>query len=67
MDKFKAWKELRFDVLFHGDDWKGTTMYNEAEQRLKEVGCEVVFLPHTEGISSSLLKDRLETKADCGK
>ena len=24
LDKFEAWKDLRYDVLFHGDDWKGS-------------------------------------------
>ena len=23
-DKYEAWKELKFDVMFVGDDWKGT-------------------------------------------
>ena len=23
-DKFEAWQELRYDVIFKGDDWRGT-------------------------------------------
>ena len=60
MDKFAAWEELRFDALFHGDDWRGTDMYNEVERKLKEVGVDMVFLPHTEGTSSTMLKDVLQ-------
>ena len=26
MDKFEAWKALRFDVLFHGSDWKNSAI-----------------------------------------
>ena len=63
MDKLEAWKELKFDALFHGSDWKGSDMYNDIEQKLKEVGCDMVFLPHTEGVSSSGLKDKIESKA----
>ena len=63
MDKLAAWKELKFDALFHGSDWKGSDMYNDIEQKLKEVGCDMVFLPHTEGVSSSGLKDKIESKA----
>lgn len=59
MDKMIAWEKLHFNVLFHGDDWKGSNMYNSIENRLKEVGVEVVFLPHTYGISSTILRDRL--------
>ncbi len=60
MDKFEAWRKLKFDALFHGSDWKGSDMYNEIEQKLKTVGCDMVFLPHTEGISSSKLTAVIE-------
>ncbi len=59
MDKFEAWKQYHFDAIFHGDDWKGSDLYNEAEQKLNQVGCDVVFLPHTDGVSSTLLSDVL--------
>ena len=26
MDKFAAWEKLRFNRLFHGNDWKGSAM-----------------------------------------
>ena len=53
MDKFAAWSKYHFDAIFHGDDWRGSLMYNEIEQKLKTVGCDLVFLPHTEGVSST--------------
>lgn len=53
MDKIAAWENLHFDVIFHGDDWKGSDMYNEIEQKLKAVGCDMCFLPHTAGVSST--------------
>lgn len=53
MDKLEAWERLKFDVLFHGDDWKGSSLYDEIEKKLNDVGCEMVFLPHTEGTSST--------------
>ena len=46
MDKMEAWNKYHFNVLFHGSDWK--------------VDVDVVFLPHTEGISSTLLSDTLQ-------
>ena len=59
MDKMVAWDQFHFDAIFHGDDWKGSSMYEEVENKLKKVGCDVVFLPHTEGTSSTLLTDVL--------
>jgi cytidyltransferase-related domain len=63
MDKLEAWGKLHFDVLFHGDDWKGSQMYLETENRLKSVGVEVVFLKHTEGISSTQITEKINRNA----
>lgn len=63
MDKLEAWNRLHFDVIFHGNDWKGTSMYNEIEEKLREVGCDLVFLPHTQGTSSTLLSQALRDAA----
>lgn len=59
MDKYVAWEKYHFNALFHGDDWKGSDMYNEIEGKLKKVGCDLVFLPHTEGTSSTLITEIL--------
>ena len=59
MDKMQMWKELHFDALFHGSDWKGSAMYNDLIVQLREVGTDVVFLPHTAGVSSTLLSEVL--------
>lgn len=61
MDKLEAVKEYGADVVFVGSDWKGTEAWNRYEQEFSEVGCEVVYLEHTEGISSSILRDRLNS------
>lgn len=59
MDKMDAWHQLRFDALFHGSDWKGSDMYNKIVDDFEKVGVDVVFLPHTSGVSSTLLSDVL--------
>ncbi len=59
LDKMQAWEELHFDVMFHGNDWKGNKMYKKIIEDLQAVGVDVVFLPHTEGISSTLLTEVL--------
>lgn len=55
MDKFAAWEKLKFDVIFHGDDWKGSKMYDEIERKFKNVGVDMVFFPYTKGTSSTIL------------
>lgn len=35
MDKIQAFKELNFEVMFHGDDWKGTPLYDKYKKNLK--------------------------------
>lgn len=59
MDKMVAWNELHFDAIFHGSDWKGSEMYNKMIEDFKVVGVDVVFLPHTDGISSTQLAEIL--------
>ena len=59
MDKFAAWEKLKFDAIFHGDDWKGSKMYEEVEKKLNSVGVEMVYFPYTKGTSSTILGDVL--------
>lgn len=55
MDKRAAWDMLHFDALFHGDDWKGSAMYDKYMKEFEGTGVELVFLPHTDGTSSTIL------------
>ena len=54
--KKQAALEHGIDVMFVGDDWKGTEKWNRIEQELNALGISVVYLPHTDGISSSSLR-----------
>lgn len=57
MEKIKPVKELGADAVFVGSDWKGTDAWNKYEKEFAQVGCDVVYLEHTEGISSTMLRD----------
>lgn len=59
MNKMEAYNKLHFDVLFHGSDWKGSDMYNKIIEEFSEIGVKVEFLPHTEGTSSTMLREKL--------
>ena len=62
MDKKVAYEQYKFDALFHGSDWQNSDMYNKIEIEMKILGVEVVFLPHTEGISSTIISEKCEAK-----
>lgn len=64
MDKLEAWENIHYDALFHGSDWKGSAMYDEVEDKLKKVGVDMVFLPHTTGTSSTMISERLRDEND---
>ena len=59
MDKLAAVRQYGVDAVFVGSDWQGTPTWQEYERQFAEVGCTVVYLDHTEGISSTVLRDRL--------
>jgi glycerol-3-phosphate cytidylyltransferase len=61
MDKMEMWRKLQFDVVFVGDDWKGTSKWNEIESKFAEVGVDVVYFPYTKGTSSTLINNTLES------
>ena len=70
-DKFAAWRKYHFSKMFVGDDWKGTTQWKTYEEQFKPVGVEIIYLPHTDGISSTkltgVIKDILEEHPDIEK
>lgn len=60
MNKMEAWEKLHFEAMFHGSDWKGSSLYDDYEKAFREAGVELVFLPHTEGVSSTELAKKLQ-------
>lgn len=58
-NKFAAWEKYKFNKMFVGSDWQGTSAWVKFEEQLKPYGVEIVYLPHTDGISSTLLADKL--------
>ena len=56
-DKFAAWERLHFNKMFVGDDWKGTPQWNKFEEQFAPIGVDIIYLPHTDGISSTKLTE----------
>lgn len=59
-NKFAAWEKLKFDVMFVGDDWRGSSLFTEVEQKFNDVGVDVVYFPYTPGVSSTLVKQKMK-------
>lgn len=54
-NKFGAWEKYKFNKMFVGSDWQGTPQWKKYEEELNPHGVEIVYLPHTDGISSTEL------------
>lgn len=61
-NKFGAWEKYRFNTMFVGSDWKGTPQWEGFEKQFAPVGVKIVYLQHTDGISSTLLTDFIKNK-----
>ena len=58
-DKMLALNKFKFDVLFSGDDWKGTERYLKTEEQFKEYGVSIEYLPYTKGVSTTDIKKKM--------
>lgn len=61
-DKLAAYLRLdkRFSKMFVGSDWKGSPQWLQYEKVFIPYGVEIIYLPHTDGISSSILRERIK-------
>jgi glycerol-3-phosphate cytidylyltransferase len=59
-DKIEIWKDLRFNLLFKGDDWRGTEKGKRLERDFAALGVELVYFPYTQATSSSALRRTLQ-------
>lgn len=59
-NKYEAWEKYKYDAMFVGDDWKGTEQWQKYEKQLLPHGVDIVYLPHTDGISTTKLIEKIE-------
>ena len=55
-EKFAMWERLAFDVIFKGDDWRGTPKGDRMEKAFDAVGVAVRYMPYTQNTSSTALR-----------
>lgn len=64
MNKVDAWKKLKFNIMFVGDDWHDTPKWNLIEEDLKKQDVKIVYFPYTKGTSSTLVNQTLVNLRD---
>ena len=59
-NKVAAFEKYHFNKMFVGSDWQGTDTWARFEEQFKPLGVEIVYLDHTDGISSTMLREILK-------
>ena len=59
MNKMTVWEKYHFNAIFIGDDWKGTDRWNHFEEVLARINVDVVYVPYTQGISTTEIKRKI--------
>lgn len=67
LDKIEILKEVDFDAIFIGSDWQGSSRWADTAKELAERGKDVVFLPYTDGVSSTALRSVADHKITDGQ
>ena len=58
-DKLTLLERYHFDVVFIGDDWKGTERWNNFERIQGEQNVDVIYVPYTKGISTTDIRKKI--------
>jgi len=58
-DKKQSFLEIGYNVLFVGDDWKGSDIFNNLEWFLEAQGASIEYFPYTKGVSSTQFREIL--------
>jgi len=59
-DKLSALHKIGFNIMFVGDDWKGSKIFLELESKFQKHGVEIFYFPYTKNISSTSLRSTLK-------
>lgn len=56
-DKIATWERVGFDIVFKGDDWRGSEKWTRLEREFARRGVRVVYLPYTNYTSTTRLRE----------
>ena len=60
LDKIESLKKYNYDIIFIGSDWKGNSRWEKTRRDIEALGKRLVFLPHTDGISTTDLTKKVK-------
>ena len=60
-DKMAAWERYKFNIMFVGDDWKGSPQWDAHERKFKTINVRIVYFPYTRNTSSTKINSILES------
>lgn len=60
LDKKEIADLIKFDAIFIGDDWKNNERWIKTKEEMAKIGIDVIFLPHTDGISSTEIRSKIQ-------
>lgn len=58
-DRYEMWEMYKFDIIFVGDDWRGTDKWNKLQRKFQKVNVEVKYFQYTKTTSSTLIRTKL--------
>lgn len=59
-DKLDAWKRYKFDIMFVGDDWYHSNLWQKFDKQFSQLGVKIIYFPYTKTTSSTKINDALE-------
>ena len=59
-NKYQSFLDVGYDVLFVGDDWKGSEIFNDLEKQLQNHGARIEYFPYTKEVSSTKFRNILQ-------
>jgi glycerol-3-phosphate cytidylyltransferase len=61
-NKLLAYNNLKFDIIFKGDDQKGSEKWIKYEKEFKKKGVKIVFFKYTKSTSSTKIRKLIENE-----
>lgn len=65
-DKIAQFENIKYNILFVGDDWKDSDIFNSLEKYLHKFDCSIKYIPYTQKVSSSKFRSLLQKIYDEG-
>ncbi len=59
-DKFQSFLDIGYDVLFVGDDWKNSDVFNTLESQIQPYQARIEYFPYTKEVSSTKFREILQ-------